>query len=172
MENDREYQEKTDYHDACTILGLSWTHPFTESDLKRQYRKMALIYHPDKNKSADATENFRRVQTAYENLMKWEGYMDDDSLDDLCDDTSRPFNQQNIFHYLGLNADTLKRGLSSYPNLLATFIEPILQSEVFQEITARIFHVIIESILDKCEVEPRNCSASLNFPDIEQQSSL
>lgn len=150
MDNDQEYQEKTDYQDACQNLGLSWTDTFTEIDLKRQYRKMALIYHPDKNKSADATENFRRVQTAYEFLMKWEGYMDDND-DDVFDETTTPFKEQNIFHYFGLNTETLKRGLSSYPNLLATFIEPILRSEVFQEITARIFHVIIESILDKCE---------------------
>ncbi len=149
--------EKTNYQRACQRLGLSWTDPFTEVDLKRQYRKMALIYHPDKNQAEDATENFRKVQTAYEFLMKWEGYMDDDILDTYQEnmeepnnDTSR-FNRQNIFHYLGFSAETLKRGLSSYPDLLATFIEPILQSEVFQEITTRIFHVIIESILDKCE---------------------
>ena len=145
----------TEYCNACSTLGLSWTKTFTEVDLKRQYRKMALIYHPDKNHTKDASENFRKVQTAYEYLMKWEGYMDDDTLDNYMDqnmDSMRgPFHEQNIFHYLGLNAETLKSGLSSYPNLLATFIEPILQSEVFQEITARIFHVIIESILEKCE---------------------
>lgn len=155
MNNDQEYNKynkKTHYQDACQDLGLSWTDTFTEVDLKRQYRKMALIYHPDKNHSHDASENFRKVQTAYEFLMKWEGYMDDDTEEEANEtNETYQFNKQNIFHYLGLNAETLKRGLSSYPNLLATFIEPILQSEVFQEITARIFHVIIESILDKCE---------------------
>lgn len=39
-----------------------------EDVIKRQYRMMALKYHPDKNKSLDASEKFQDVQNAYEFL--------------------------------------------------------------------------------------------------------
>jgi len=146
----------TEYHRACERLGLSWTIPWTLDDLKRQYRKMALIHHPDKNPETNAAETFRSVQEAYEYLMKWEGYMDDDETnnDDSDETSSHTTYQQQMFDYLG---QRIKQNLSSYcasrsyRDLLARFIEPILQSDVFQEITARVFHVIIESVLDKCE---------------------
>jgi hypothetical protein len=36
--------------------------------LKKQYRIKALMYHPDKNKSQDANEQFRRIHEAYQFL--------------------------------------------------------------------------------------------------------
>ncbi|XP_042879190.1 dnaJ homolog subfamily B member 4-like [Penaeus japonicus] len=52
--------------DYYKILGLS--KGASEEDIKKAYRKMALKYHPDKNKSADAEEKFKLVAEAYEVL--------------------------------------------------------------------------------------------------------
>jgi len=36
--------------------------------VKKNYRKLAMLYHPDKSKAADAEANFKRVAEAYEVL--------------------------------------------------------------------------------------------------------
>ena len=52
--------EKKDYYD---ILGLD--HSATKDDIKKAYRKLALKYHPDKNKEKNAEEKFKEISEAY-----------------------------------------------------------------------------------------------------------
>ena len=52
--------------DYYQILGISRT--ATPDDIKRSYRKLALRYHPDKNKSPEAEEKFKLIAEAYEVL--------------------------------------------------------------------------------------------------------
>ncbi len=56
-----------DYYD---VLGISKS--ASESEIKSAYRKQALKWHPDKNKSADATDKFKEVNAAYEVLSNKE----------------------------------------------------------------------------------------------------
>jgi curved DNA-binding protein CbpA len=48
------------------ILGI--TQAASEQEIKKAYRKLALQYHPDKNKNADAADRFNEIQKAYEVL--------------------------------------------------------------------------------------------------------
>lgn len=52
--------------DYYKILGLA--RGAGDDDVKKAYRKMALKYHPDKNKSPGAEERFKEVAEAYEVL--------------------------------------------------------------------------------------------------------
>jgi molecular chaperone DnaJ len=52
--------QKRDYYE---ILGIPKT--ASADEIKRAYRKLALKYHPDKNKSPDAEEKFKEISEAY-----------------------------------------------------------------------------------------------------------
>ena len=52
--------------DYYKILGVSKS--VTPEELKKAYRKLALQYHPDKNKSKEAEEKFKEINHAYEIL--------------------------------------------------------------------------------------------------------
>lgn len=52
--------------DFYKILGLS--KGASDEDIKKAYRKLALKYHPDKNKESGAEEKFKEVAEAYEIL--------------------------------------------------------------------------------------------------------
>ena len=68
------------YKKACNILQFEKNDIINESTIKKQYRMLALIYHPDKNKGDYATEKFREANEAYEYLLKYEGYMDTNNI--------------------------------------------------------------------------------------------
>ena len=53
----------TDYYD---ILGLS--RGGGEEDIRKAFRKKAIEYHPDRNKSPDAEEKFKEINEAYQVL--------------------------------------------------------------------------------------------------------
>ena len=53
----------TDYYD---VLGL--TRSADQKEIKAAYRKLALKFHPDKNKAEDAEERFKEIGEAYEVL--------------------------------------------------------------------------------------------------------
>ena len=51
---------KRDYYE---VLGVSKTSSIDE--IKKQYRKLALKFHPDRNKSSEAGEHFKEISEAY-----------------------------------------------------------------------------------------------------------
>ncbi|MEM2942922.1 MAG: DnaJ domain-containing protein, partial [Candidatus Bathyarchaeia archaeon] len=49
--------------DYYEILGIQRN--ATKEEIKNAYRKLALQYHPDRNKSPDAEERFKEISEAY-----------------------------------------------------------------------------------------------------------
>jgi len=58
--------------DYYKILGV--TPGAGEKQIKSAYRKLALKYHPDRNKSTDAATKFQEISEAYEFLIEHPGY--------------------------------------------------------------------------------------------------
>jgi len=76
-----------DIQTAQTILQLPPN--FVPADIKKQYHKLSLRYHPDKNKSADANERFQEINRAYRFLS-----------DNETDGRSIPMNYDDILFSL------------------------------------------------------------------------
>jgi molecular chaperone DnaJ len=51
---------KRDYYEILCLQKNA-----SQDEIKSQYRKLALKFHPDRNKSADAAEYFKEVSEAY-----------------------------------------------------------------------------------------------------------
>ena len=52
---------------AANILGISEN--ASESEIKTAYKKLAIKFHPDKNKDPDAEDKFKDISTAYNYLL-------------------------------------------------------------------------------------------------------
>ena len=58
---------KRDYYD---ILGVRRN--ASAEEVKRAFRKLAMQYHPDRNKNADSEQRFKEINAAYEVLSDQE----------------------------------------------------------------------------------------------------
>jgi hypothetical protein len=91
------------YNDACYHLELSDHNEITREVLKKQYRLLALTYHPDKNPSADAPDKFKHINNAYQYLSK---HLEKDANSNMDDDID--FTEENSKDYKWLLFSFLK----------------------------------------------------------------
>ena len=111
-----------------------------QDSLKRKYRKQALIYHPDKNKSPDALQEFHKINEAYEILEKYQDY--ELGPESWYEDE---YTEYNIYK------EMFQRVPSGYKTILLSFLHTIVGREIFTGIQNRIFYKIIENISNSCE---------------------
>ena len=83
------------YTTACNVLDISEKDAKSLANVKKQYRKMCLKYHPDKNGQVDTSPMFLLVKEAYEIVSKMaedtkKGPDDDDSDSDTSRETVFP----------------------------------------------------------------------------------
>jgi len=56
------------YIKYCNILGVNPN--INDIELKKEYKKLCLKYHPDKNKEEGSDEKFKEIVDAYNNIVK------------------------------------------------------------------------------------------------------
>ncbi len=59
-----------DVEESARILEVSVN--INKKDLKNKFRKLVMKYHPDRNKSLDASKKFIDIKEAYETLVKYD----------------------------------------------------------------------------------------------------
>jgi hypothetical protein len=71
---------------ACKILDID-PQNINETIIKKQYRALALLYHPDKSKDDNSKEQFQKVHEAYKHLLTH------------CTNGTRVFEDERNHHY-------------------------------------------------------------------------
>ncbi len=96
--------------DYYKILGVSKTASIDE--IKRAYRELAMKYHPDRNKSKDAEEIFKKVNEAYAVLSDPQKRQQYDTLGSdqfnryySPEDIFKNFDFESVFKNMGINFD-------------------------------------------------------------------
>ena len=71
---------KRDYYD---VMGIG--RDASDEDIKRAFRKLALEYHPDRNKKVGAEERFKEINEAYQVLSDSKKRTDYDQFASILD---------------------------------------------------------------------------------------
>jgi len=87
------------YERAIRLLNISEEDGDNVEKIKKQYRMLALKYHPDKNMAEGAADTFREIHDAYEFLMQEDDSEEEDN-GEMFDNTSY---QGKIFSFLRKN---------------------------------------------------------------------
>ena len=82
------------YKTACNILEINNTKELCEKEIKKQYRRLALIYHPDKNNGDDS--NFKKISYAYDILQNDSTRNEYNKKTYINEDVVKQFRESNI----------------------------------------------------------------------------
>lgn len=129
-------QQTNGFITACEDLGIDPAYEFTEEELKRIYRKKALLLHPDKNPDPDANIQFHKIRDAYDFLMKYENFIDDDETNNENDNDEDTHQDQ-------------------YINLLLLFLKDLV-------LKMPVFSIILQKLLLSCETNVLTTLAKLD----------
>lgn len=116
MKSCREACETLELDDAAVNLSIA--------AVRKQYKLMALKYHPDKNKSPDATKRYQEIKEAHDYLLK--------HLD----------NKRERGESESLEA--------TWTSSVSSFFETLYNNEHLQK---RVFHPLLMRIIETCETK-------------------
>ena len=100
--------------------------------VRKQYKILALKWHPDRNKAPDAADRYREIKDAHDYLL--EGFQGSDCSE--CSECSEGTGSN------GTGTD------NSYTNVASMFFETLYNNEHFQR---RIFHPLLMKVTTMCE---------------------
>lgn len=110
---------KRDYYE---ILGINKN--ATAEEIKKAYRKLALEYHPDRNKEANAEEKFKEINEAYQVLSNQEKRQKYDQFGHSAFDPSSGMGQNPFAGGFQQGPFTWTYGGSQNPFAGGDFIDP------------------------------------------------
>jgi hypothetical protein len=130
------------YKKACFHLDIVEDDEYDINKIKKQYKLKALLYHPDKNQSLDASAKFQEIHDSYEYLMNCSENIsiDDDNDIDYWDE------YENLIDK------------STYKWVLFSFLKNILQTESKN----KLFYIILQRVVSSCESKALDTLAKLD----------
>lgn len=147
-----------DLNKAASILEIDLNaikvSSLTQDYLKKQFHKLALINHPDKNgNSLESTNKFQQINEAYEYLAK--------ELNDLAQDSEQG---SNCF----VSSDEPNESNNRYIYLLSLFIGSIIDGQ-YKEAIKNVIKEIVTYGLKQCE---KNVYLERIFLELDKDSAL
>ena len=134
-----------DYKKAFYILEITHN-DFSYEYLKKQYHKLSLKHHPDKNGNTyESTERFKEINEAYFYLKTELKYLDVNDMD------------TNLSTNSNTNADT-----SLYADVLRLFMQNIMAGK---------YNVIISNIVNEIVTGAKQITVKL-FEDLDKETAL
>lgn len=132
------------YNNACIYLDLPVDGEYTINAIKKQYKLMALMYHPDKNPSPDASARFQEIHSAYEFLIKYH-----ETYGNYCDENDSDYYDYDYDY--DTNQDETDIDKTTYRWILLSFLKNILKPTKDFESQHKLFYIILQRILNSCE---------------------
>ena len=120
-----------DFEKYYKILGVNKNS--SNDEIKKAYKKMALKYHPDKNKTTDTSEKFKEISEAYQILTNKEKYNNTSNFNNSDDfvnanELFKEFFNRNTMFTSAFNDDFFK---DVFSNMNINVNNNINQNKVF-----------------------------------------